>query len=428
MAQPELLEVLEKTASQNPSDQKLALDFLKQACNTNFPEFIKQLSLVLATKTCSNFVRQAAGLQLKNALVAKEETTKNDYLNRWLSLPEDVRQFVKENVIQILGTEPFRPSVAAQCVAAVACAEIPQGLWPNVIQMLMENVTNGSASESLKESSLEALGYICQDINATTLESQACMILTAIVKGLGKDEPSNNVRLAAANAMLNSLEFTKSNFSVESERHLLMQVICEASQCTHIPVRVVAMQCLVRIMSLYYQFMEQYMGLALFSITLNAMKMEIDEVALQGIEFWSNVCEEEIALAVEAEEAQEQGRTPENISRHYAKAYLVPILTETLARQEETDDDDDWNPAKAAGVCIMLLAQCTGDSIVATILPFIQEHFKNPNWRYREAAIMAFGSILDGPDQKVLTQLVESAIGSLIEALIIPILKLGLLK
>lgn len=45
-----------------------------------------------------------------------------------------------------------------------------------------------------------------------------------------------------------------------------MQVICEASQCTHIPVRVVAMQCLVRIMSLYYQFMEQYMGLALFSV------------------------------------------------------------------------------------------------------------------------------------------------------------------
>lgn len=51
------------------------------------------------------------------------------------------------------------------------------------------------------------------------------------------------------------------------------------------------------------------------------MKMEIDEVALQGIEFWSNVCEEEIALAVEAEEAQEQGRTPENISRHYAKGW-----------------------------------------------------------------------------------------------------------
>uniref|UniRef100_A0A0N5AV98 Importin N-terminal domain-containing protein n=1 Tax=Syphacia muris TaxID=451379 RepID=A0A0N5AV98_9BILA len=420
MAQPELLQILEKTSSQNPDDQKLALDFLNQACHTNFPEFIKQLSLALVTGSCSNFVRRAAGLQLKNVLVAKEEATKNDYLNRWLALPEDVRQFIKGNVMQTLGTEPFRPSVAAQCVAAIACAEIPQSLWPNVIQQLMQNVTNSVASESLKESSLEALGYICQDINASTLESQANLILTAIVKGLSKDEPSYHVRFAAANAMLNSLEFTKNNFSIENERNLLMQVICEASQCPEIPVRVVAMQCLVRIMSLYYQYMEHYMNLALFSITLNAMKMEIDEVALQGIEFWSNVCEEEITLAVEAEEAQEQGRTPENISRHYAKgalSYLVPILTETLARQEETDDDDDWNPAKAAGVCIMLLAQCTGDSIVSIILPFIQEHFKNTNWRYRDAAIMAFGSILDGPDQKVLTQLVESAISSLIEAL-----------
>lgn len=30
-----------------------------------------------------------------------------------------------------------------------------------------------------------------------------------------KEEPSNNVRLAATNALLNSLEFTKSNFDKE---------------------------------------------------------------------------------------------------------------------------------------------------------------------------------------------------------------------
>uniref|UniRef100_A0A915AY70 Importin N-terminal domain-containing protein n=1 Tax=Parascaris univalens TaxID=6257 RepID=A0A915AY70_PARUN len=419
MAQPELLQVLEKTASQNPNDQRLALDYLKQACITNFPEFIKQLSSVLSNRGCTNFVRQAAGLQLKNVLVAKEEATKTEYLRRWLALPENVRHFVKQNVLHTLGTEAFRPSIAAQCVAAIACAEIPSQQWPEVITWLQHNITSTS-TEMLKESCLEALGYICQDINASTLEGRANEILTAIVHGLRKEESSNHVRLAAANAMLNSLEFTKNNFGNENERHIIMQVVCEASQCPETPVKVVAMQCLVRIMSLYYQFMEQYMSPALFPITLDAMKMQIDDVALQGIEFWSNVCEEEIALCVEAEEAQEQGRTPEQVSKHYAKGalpHLIPILTETLAKQEETDDDDDWNPAKAAGVCIMLLAQCTGDSIVAPILPFIQQHFKNPNWRYREAAIMAFGSILDGPDQKILTELVEQAIGSLIEAL-----------
>ncbi len=35
---------------------------------------------------------------------------------------------------------------------------------------------------------------------------------------------------------------------------------------------------------------------------MDAMKSSEEDVVLQGIEFWSNVCEEEIALAVEAEE------------------------------------------------------------------------------------------------------------------------------
>lgn len=40
----------------------------------------------------------------------------------------------------------------------------------------------------------------------------------------------------------------------------------------------------------------------LLQITIEAMKSDIDEVALQGIEFWSNVCDEEMDLAIEASE------------------------------------------------------------------------------------------------------------------------------
>lgn len=41
-------------------------------------------------------------------------------------------------------------------------------------------------------------------------------------------------------------------------------------------------------------------------ITIEAMKSDIDEVALQGIEFWSNVCDEEMDLAIEASEVSLQ--------------------------------------------------------------------------------------------------------------------------
>ena len=99
------------------------------------------------------------------------------------------------------------------------------------------------------------------------LEAQSNVILTAIVNGMKKDEPSDHVKLAATNALLNSLEFTRANFEKESERHIIMQVVCEATQSGNTQIRVAALQCLVRIMSLYYQYMEFYMGPALFAVS-----------------------------------------------------------------------------------------------------------------------------------------------------------------
>lgn len=46
-----------------------------------------------------------------------------------------------------------------------------------------------------------------------------------------------------------------------------MQVVCEATQCNDVPVQVAALQNLVKIMSLYYQYMEAYMGPALFAVS-----------------------------------------------------------------------------------------------------------------------------------------------------------------
>ncbi|KAE9420302.1 hypothetical protein Angca_004986, partial [Angiostrongylus cantonensis] len=425
-----LLDVLQKTISQNHEDQKRALEFLNEASTRDFTTFVKELSIILRTEECQPFARQAAGLQLKNVLYAKDEETRAQHLNRWLTLPPDVRAHVKLLVVQTLGTEPFRPSIAAQCVAAIACAELPSGHWPDVIDALRSSVTNPASSASLKESSLETLGYICQDIDASVLEQQSNSILTAIVHGMRKEESSTHVRLAATNALLNSLEFTKKNFGMEAERHIIMQVVCEATQCTETLVKVAALQCLVRIMSLYYQYMEQYMGSALFAISLQAINSQVPEVALQGIEFWSNVCEEEITLNLEAEEAAENNRVPEQVSRHYAKgavSHICPLMLEILTHQEEGDDDDDWTPSKAAGVCIMLMAQCVGDTILDSVIPFLK-HFSNTNWKYKvgrcfffddfqEAAIMAFGSILDGPDPGKLMTLVEQAMPALIDSM-----------
>ncbi len=45
-----------------------------------------------------------------------------------------------------------------------------------------------------------------------------------------------------------------------------MQVVCEATQSSNLKIQVAALQNLVKILTLYYDYMEYYMGPALFAV------------------------------------------------------------------------------------------------------------------------------------------------------------------
>lgn len=72
----------------------------------------------------------------------------------------------------------------------------------------------------------------------------------------------------------------------------------------------------------------------------------------------------------------------------------------------------------AAGTCLSLMAGAVMDAIVPHVIPFIEAHIKSQDWHFREAAVMAFGSILEGPDPIVLTPLVNQALPLLIDMML----------
>lgn len=72
--------------------------YLNHAALTNFTTFIKMLSDVLVQGGNSQVARMAAGLQLKNHLTSKDLALKQQYQQRWLTLPEDIRLYIKKNV------------------------------------------------------------------------------------------------------------------------------------------------------------------------------------------------------------------------------------------------------------------------------------------------------------------------------------------
>lgn len=418
MASTDLDRILEATISPNKDERQEAEKYLEAAAQNNLPGLLESLAVVLADVGRSAVSRAAAGLQLKNYLTSKNPDTKRQYVMRWLQIDPTIRNRIKELALSTLGTEASQPSSAAQCVAYLAAAEIPNQQWSDVTTLLVSNITNLQSTVALKQATLEAIGYICEETDARFLAPHTNQILTAIIQGMRKEEANNRVRLAATRALLNALELTRANFETETERHYIMQVLCEATQCEDTEVKVAALQGLVKVMSLFYQYMEAYMGPALFAITLEAMKSDNNDVALQGIEFWSTVCDEEQDLSIEAAEALEAGRPAEHTSKFYIKGalpFLVPILLVTLTKQEEFDDEEDWTPCKGAGVCLMLMANTAEDAIVNHVLPFVQQYMTNDDWRYRDAAVYALGAILEGPEPATLVPFIGAVITTLLQ-------------
>jgi importin subunit beta-1 len=202
----------------------------------------------------------------------------------------------------------------------------------------------------------------------------------------------------------------------EGERNFIMQVVCESTQHANPRVQVPAYSCLVRIMQLYYEKMKFYMEKALFGLTVIGMKNSNSDVATQAVEFWSSVCEEELDITAEIQEAIEMGEQPERENFNFAKTALMevlPVILTLLFRQDE-EEDDDWTVSNSAAAAIALFAQVTENAVLGPVLQFVETNIRGENWSAREAAVMAFGSVMDGPDPSSLQPLVAQAFPVLI--------------
>ncbi|KAF8841836.1 ARM repeat-containing protein [Paxillus ammoniavirescens] len=410
-------ELLANTLSPDANTRQNATQQLENASRENYPAYMMMLSSELANENSQLHIRNAAGLALKNTLSARETARQSEYANRWLALDSATKDKIKQESLVTLASPLTKAGAfAAQVVAAIAAVELPHDQWPDLIELLLGFVNN-STDPNLKIATLQTIGYICESIKPEILSLRSNEILTAVIHGARKDEPSTDVQLAAVHALYNSLEFVRENFDREGERNYIMQVVCEATQNPSVAVQVGAFECLVKIMALYYDKMAFYMEQALFGLTVMGMKHNDERVSLQAVEFWTTVCEEEIELAHEAREAADYGEPPEVESKFFAKVALpevIPVLLALLTRQEEDADEDEWNISMSAGTCLSFMAQAVADPIVPAVIPFIEAHIKSQDWHQREAAVMTFGSILDGPDPTVLMPLVNQALPLLI--------------
>jgi len=357
--------------------------------------------------------RQMAALVIKNSVIATNELS-----TMWFSIPNQQRDMIKQLLIQGLSLSNGQArATASQVVGQIGARELSNGQWTDLIKLLVGNMASGSPV--LQEGTLNALGVLCEEIPSGILQSQSADILNAIISGANIGQ-SVEIKRAAIKALLGAICFIGQHFELEVQRNFIMNVILEAVKSQDKETRLFALQCFVRTAEYHYNHIAPYFE-SIWNVTLTIIKSDIDPIAQQAIEFWSTLCDIETSLYLEIQEAEEANE-PEDIVmhhviRHIAK-HLLPILFECLTKQSDNIFEDEWNTPKCASACITLMAQTIQDDIIPISMPFIANCIGHENWRYKEAATLALGCILEGPkDQARMEEVLEQALPYLVRHL-----------
>lgn len=389
----------------------------------NYAGFLGSLAYELANAEKPPESRRLAGIVLKNNLDAKDDARKAALVQRWEAVDPSLRAQIRGALLSALSMEPqeVRGTVAL-VIAKVAAIELPRREWGELIPALLANMSAQPPDHGVRQATLQALGYVCEEMAALKDDvlgpEQINMVLTAVVAGMRPEEPSVETRLAAVAALQNAIEFADHNFSNESERNYIMQVVCQGAVASDARIRVQSFTCLHEIAANYYGRLPPYMQ-EIFNLTVKAIRGDEEDVALQAVEFWSTLCDYELELAEEGEDADE---APLNFIKS-ATPHLAPVLLEQLTKQEEGQEQDEsvWNLAMSAGTCLGLMARVAGDDVVPVVMPFVTANIAKQggpdDWRWREAATFAFGSIVEGPSPANLVGMVQQAMPFLLQAM-----------
>mmetsp|Transcript_85121 Transcript_85121/g.150554 ORF Transcript_85121/g.150554 Transcript_85121/m.150554 type:complete len:857 (-) Transcript_85121:127-2697(-) len=405
-------------ATQDPSKNSQAEAQIRSAEQASADQYFTALAQELANNDKPVIARQLAGLLLKNGLAAKDSARDRELKQRWASLPAPSRNLVKEATTSALISQHVDVGKAsAQVLAKIGAIEIPLNEWAGLVPLLLQHVTNNDARA--RQIALVCLGYLCEDLvliqeDGSQIQDEiANNILTAVVQGMR--DADNSTKLEATRAFYHAVVLAQKNFRSENERNFIMTVVKEVCEAQVPEVQIAAFECLVQIATEYYDFLMPYMN-TIGPLTWNTIKSSPEKVAIPAMEFWSTVCDEELFLMELVAAGQAQGRAPHNLIQQ-ALQFLIPLLTETLTKQQSEDDDDTWNLAMAAGTCLGLVAQVVGDACVDIVLTFVQANFQHPDWKYREAAMLAYGSIMEGPTSEKMRPMLQSSFNPLVMAL-----------
>ena len=387
----QLVQVLRDSLSHDQTKLDNASQFLSLISQQNHPWLLQALLVIVSSTDISPLERQQAGLQLKRFLGLSRE------------LPCNLQDGIKRRLVELLGCESWRPSTVGLSIQALF--EQDETEWPEIIPVLVTNISNNKAMMA----SIETLGYLCSTRSKkSVLESHMDTILTGTIHCVTNHDLG--IKMTALRALSSCLECAAANFARASERDVILQVVCEATQTGNAEVTGLAIECLNKMVSLFYCLLEDYMRPALVPLSLCCLQSDQERLVMLGIEFWSSVCEQEERLAADGD--CEENTLETLLQNTGTSGVLVNSLLEVIRAAPESDRDlDIWSLSSAALNCLSLLVARSLTEVQRNIGVWIKENLTSESWQNKFTSIVSIGALLGIGNETDLLNVVSSFLG-----------------
>lgn len=394
----------------------------------NYGEYVKAFADLVAGEGRDPNARAAAAMGIKTLLAAQSPQAQIQRHDLWKKLQPEIRAEVKDKILRTLLT-PQQPHLARVCAVAaaeIAAVELPFNEWQDFVPKL--NVTSQPVDDSVKIAALVCLGFTCDrlatiedmvpDVPALAPETSSAM-LGPIIDG-AQGNKSDNMRIKALKALRNSLVYIRGNMETKQERDIIMEAVCNCSNSPNADLRKESLSTIDAICEDFYDFMADYMP-AIYTLTTEIIKGDPDEDAkMNAIEIWTTLAAVEQSIVAEEQQLLSLGLPPDRPPCpkyvHSAAEQLVPLLLRCLTSVNEEIENDDWTIQASASLCLENISIAMEGLVLRFVLPFVSSNIRSQEWQLRDAAIVAFMSVQDGPSTEELGRFVSESLELMLAA------------
>jgi len=407
---PSLIAQTQGTNNEQRNNATQSLQYLEQ---NHFSNYIMELCRILGSASEATAIRQGAGLLLKNCVGSSRSGSDIATVRRrWSAQPQNIRAKLKAAMLAVLATqERSARDTAVNVVSNLALVETLEQ-WTDLLPTLIKQCL--SKQPVVMYSALKCIGQIAETSDSDALATYSAKILECIAHGMSVQH--DEVQSEAIHCLYQIMELIAANMQIEKERTIIFQMVCcGSSLSTNRQLRMHSFMSIGKLIECYYATLKPYMQ-SIFQISKECIERGIagkedEDVTKMAIEVWSTTAEMEADIAFElaSGDAPPAGAAKRVSFGFVNKALelLVPIFLKALLLQKDEYDEDEWTVRKAAACALELFAVVAGDNILKYVLQFVERNIAQQNWRAREAALTAFGSILDGPSAAKLGGLVQ---------------------